>query len=814
MGEVYKAEDLKLDQTVALKFLPDALSLDAGTLARFHTEVRLARQVSHPNVCRVYDVGEVEGLAFLTMEFIDGEDLTSLLRRIGRLPGDKAIEVARQLCAGLAAAHDAGVIHRDLKPSNVMIDGRGRARVADFGVAAIAREVKGEIALAGTPAYMSPEQLRGAEASIRSDIYALGLVLYELFTGKRVSQAATLAEAVLHHSTQPTVTAPSSWVSDLDPAVERVILRCLDSNPLNRPASAMQVAAALPGGDPLQAALAAGETPSPELVAASGSRQSMKLFIGAVLTVAAAAGMVFSVVVGARRSLLGPMVRELSADVLAHEARRILTAVGYSDPLVYSADGFNLNTAYLGYAADTAPEARSRRVDAVRSLMVRFWYRESPTPLTVIWHAGLPLWSVVPDVTPANPPRDVWGMRHLRLDSRGRLLEVEVVPYPSDDARPLIPSMEWEAVFKCTGLPRDRFQAVAPRWTPPQPFDERTAWTGAHPDDPALPITVEAAAFRGQLVAMRTFFPWDFRAIQPTRPMLGRIVLVLWWLVIGVAGSVMAWRNWRARRGDLRGAVKLGVAVFVLSMAQFVFGATHVPSIEEVLLLRLAVSQALLHALTTFVIYLAAEPYIRRRWPGVLIGWSRAMHGEWRDPLVAREVLIVFAIGGVYFSLSVIIEILLSRPSALPPAAVNDVLTIGGAAAAFASRIVSAISMALILSFLVLAVSLLFRSTVVAAIVGAAVLGATALTPGAPWQLLVWPTSAGLIGVVVLTRYGFLSLVAGILLFSSIALYRAAFTLGGGTAAVGLGAVLLLVSLAGYFAVGGRTAPRSGPSVA
>src|ERR1051325_10922835 len=122
MGEVYRADDLKLGQAVALKFLPEHLLSDGAALARFHREVRVARQVSHRNVCRVYDIGEIEGQHFLSMEFIKGEELASLLRRIGRLPSDKATEIARQLCAGLAAAHETGVLHRDLKPANVMID--------------------------------------------------------------------------------------------------------------------------------------------------------------------------------------------------------------------------------------------------------------------------------------------------------------------------------------------------------------------------------------------------------------------------------------------------------------------------------------------------------------------------------------------------------------------------------------------------------------------------------------------------------------------------------------------------------------------
>ncbi|HEX6189659.1 MAG TPA: protein kinase, partial [Pyrinomonadaceae bacterium] len=120
MGEVYRADDLKLSQPVALKFLPDHLTADGAALARFHREVRIARQVSHHNVCRVYDIGEIDGRHFLSMEYIKGEELSSLLRRIGRLPADKANEISRQLCAGLAAAHKQDVLHRDLKPANVM----------------------------------------------------------------------------------------------------------------------------------------------------------------------------------------------------------------------------------------------------------------------------------------------------------------------------------------------------------------------------------------------------------------------------------------------------------------------------------------------------------------------------------------------------------------------------------------------------------------------------------------------------------------------------------------------------------------------
>src|SRR5687767_6690730 len=152
MGEVYRADDLKLGQPVALKFLPRDVEADADRLERFLTEVRLSLKVTHPNVCRVFDIGEIDGRHFLSMEYVDGEDLASLLRRIGRLPEDKAIEIARQLCAGLSAAHDEGVLHRDLKPANIMIDGRGKVRIADFGLARIAEDLRDANEIEGTPA--------------------------------------------------------------------------------------------------------------------------------------------------------------------------------------------------------------------------------------------------------------------------------------------------------------------------------------------------------------------------------------------------------------------------------------------------------------------------------------------------------------------------------------------------------------------------------------------------------------------------------------------------------------------------------------
>jgi predicted Ser/Thr protein kinase len=370
MGEVYRAHDLKLGQQVGLKFLTEAKPESEAVLARFYNEVRIARQVSHPNVCRVFDIGEANGQPYISMEYVDGEDLGALLRRIGRLPNDKAVEIARKLCAGLAAAHDKGVLHRDLKPANIMLDSRGQVLIMDFGLAGIVSQIQGAEVRHGTPAYMAPEQLAGKEVSVRSDIYALGLVLYELFTGRRAFEAKTLAELVRlrEESTPP---SPRSLVQELDPAVERVILRCLDSDPEGRPGSALAVAAALPGGDPLAAALAAGEIPSPEIIAAAGAGEGLRPVYALAFLVFILAGLVSYPFINDQASWIGQTPLENSPETLAVRAREIANRLGYGAPQLDRAYGLSFDQDYRRY------RQRDKRAEG-QAAAIRFWYRSSP----------------------------------------------------------------------------------------------------------------------------------------------------------------------------------------------------------------------------------------------------------------------------------------------------------------------------------------------------------------------------------------------------------------------------------------------------
>ncbi|PYS81033.1 MAG: hypothetical protein DMF70_09885, partial [Acidobacteria bacterium] len=351
MGEVYRADDLKLGQPVALKFLPEHLLSDGAALARFHREVRVARQVSHRNVCRVYDIGEIDGRHFLSMEFIKGEELSSLLRRIGRLPGAKAIQIARQICAGLAAAHDVGVLHRDLKPSNVMIDEHGNARILDFGLAGLVEEFGHDEMRAGTPAYMSPEQIEGQEQTVKSDVYSLGLVLYELFTGQRAFEASSLNDMIKLRRSDTAPTTPTSIVKDLDPGVEKVIDRCIQKDPSLRPASALQVAAALPGGDPIAAALAAGETPSPEMVAAAPKQGILRPNIAGMLLISFLVMLALCCWLTKYTAVYRMTGLDQSPEVLRAHARDVIRKLGYTEQPLDTADGVILKQDYLSYIA-------------------------------------------------------------------------------------------------------------------------------------------------------------------------------------------------------------------------------------------------------------------------------------------------------------------------------------------------------------------------------------------------------------------------------------------------------------------------------
>ncbi len=639
MGEVYRADDLKLGQPVALKFLSEAVDRDPARLTQLHTEVRLARQVSHPNVCRVYDVDEYEGHTFLSMEYVDGEDLASLLRRIGRFPEDRAIEVARQICAGLAAAHDRGVVHRDLKPANIMLDGTGRIRITDFGLAGAA----GESLRAGTPAYMSPEQLAGGEITPRSDVYALGLVLYELFTGRRALEGSNLAELIAKRE-QAGITHPSDIVRGLEPTIDRAIMRCLEPAPALRPASALAVAASLPGGDPLAAALAAGETPSPEMVAAAGTTSALEP-LGAIAGFTTTLILLVVGVALSDRTLVTSMVPMPKPPLLLSErAKEILASAGHGRNTLDSAHGF-VASDYLGYLSQH-PELNTReRLRSGQPSTLHFWYRGSP--IVMVPPGDLDR------VSMGDPPMTTSDMTTVVLDPEGRLIRMSVVPQQVDPPAPQDTSakpVDWKPLFEFAGLDMAAFSPAVPEWTPSHYADTRAAWTGPLPGVAGQTLRVETAAYRGRPVSFLRVAPWT-RGSRQTSTIADR-TRVSWASALGtlvvflilLSSGLIAVHNIRKGRSDRRGAFQLAAFVSIVAFVVWLLNAKHVvdPNLE---MNRFFTGQPLWAAGLLWLLYLAVEPYIRRFWPSTVVGWSRLMAGQWRDPLVGRDILFGAAVG-------------------------------------------------------------------------------------------------------------------------------------------------------------------------
>ncbi len=672
MGEVYRADDLTLEQPVALKFLPVTVAASEASLTRFRNEVRVARQVSHPNVCRVYDVGEIDGHVFLSMEYVDGEDLASLLRRIGRLPSDKALEIARKLCAGLAAAHEKGVLHRDLKPGNVMLDARGQVLLTDFGLAGLASQIADAEIRNGTPAYMAPEQLSGREVTAQSDIYSLGLVLYEIFTGKRPFEAETLAELV-RAQTESQPTSLTSLVRDVDPAIERVILRCLDPEPSGRPSSALAVAAALPGGDPLAAALAAGETPSPQMVAAAGEGVGLAPTVAVSLLVVMilCSAALYALVV--QRSPIERIRPEYSPEVLSQKARDLIRKLGVSESAIDAAYGFDWDTAFINYVRDDEkPAPNWNQVLSQRPVPLTFWYRQSPYPLTAVaFHDDL----LTPGVVDTDdPPPVLSGMVTIKLDAQGRLLFLESIPEQQQQPAKESPAaVNWKEFFASADLDPAAFQTAEPLWTWLATSDTRVAWTGTWPRS-NRPLRVEAASLRGKPVAFALVSPWTPTDRMPKETPAGErgqlVVLACISVVIFAVGGYLGRRNLKRGLGDRDGAMRLAIWIGCAEIALWISRAHFTATIGTFGIFIVALCTAIFYGAVVYMMYIALEPQVRRRWPHTLISWTAILRAHWRDPIVGRDVLIGAAMGAGLRALNSFLDYFLRGSKQTPDAGI------------------------------------------------------------------------------------------------------------------------------------------------
>jgi len=808
MGQVYRAEDTRLGQSVALKFVRGGLS--DRKRERLYREVRIGREISHPNVCRLYDIVELEGQTFIAMEYVDGEDLATLLSRIGRLPTEKALGVARDVAAGLAAMHEKEAVHRDLKPANVMIDGRGRARLTDFGLAIAREDAEATDAFAGTPRYMAPEQLTGAPVTPRSDLYALGLILFEMVTGRPFYDAHSLAELRSQH-VAPHQARLSGLSPRLDPAVERLILRCLEAEPEERPPSARAILSTLPGGDPLEVAVAAGDTPSPEMVEAAGKVGDVPPPIAWLGLLATLGGLALVAWMLDRSTLIGAGQMPNPPGRLVERARTIVGELGYS-PGRSEAWSFELDRPFLDVVRRDRSADRWRSVPKGHFSPYYFYYRSSPTFLRARNSDS--------QVRRFDPPRDLPGMTEVVLDPRGRLTGFLAVPPQVQDVAGDEAEVDWSDLFEAAGLDPAKLRPAPSRWAAPVDTDRKAAWEGAFPDESVLPIRIEAAAYRGRPVWFAVLPPWRREGEPVTGTGLPDTVPVgemsVWALalLVPLGGLAIARRNLRLGRGDRAGAFRVALFVFLTYSLARLFRASHVASpTDEIEILIGVFSRPAFWAAFVWVLYVALEPYARRRWPHALISWKRLLSGRLRDPLVGRDVLLGTVAGSasaVLFVFFLVAPARLGLPPPLPQPYLHGTTLAGFSDVGFRLfvNLFSSVLYAMVFLFMLVLLRILLRNGVLATVLWCFLVGSPLIGENVLFELGGGLLRAAIL-FLVLTRGGVLALAVSLYVMFNV--FESPFTLdlSAWYATRALPVALALVALAAYgfhTSLGGRPA--------
>jgi serine/threonine-protein kinase len=614
---------------------------------------------------------------------------------------------------------------------------------------------------------MSPEQLQGREVTVRSDIYALGLLIYELVTGRRAVEGKGLAELTRKHRDERPID-PSAIVPDLDPAVERTILACLEKDPKRRPPSALVVSAMLTGRDPLEAAIAAGETPSPELVAAAGESEGLRPGAAWACLAFVVAAILAVPPLQQPLSIIARVPVEKSPAALEDRARELLARLGH----VAAAADSDVGLTYDGeYFRDVQRKDRSpSRWDALGTgepPVMTFWYRQSPRPMLAQRTRGRVSWN--------DPALQLSGMAAVRYDLTGRLVALSVVPPQVEEPAGTTPAaVDWTPLLEAARLDPAKLRPVDPSWTPPFHTDRRAAWEGAWPRRPEIPIRVEAAAHRGRPVWLEVISPWTRpdRA-EPFSPTAGQRMalrfLILILLALIATGAVLAKRNIRLGRVDRRGAFRLAQALSGLGMGGWILGAHHVADLAlEIVLLARGAGLAVLLAALLWLFYLALEPYVRRLRPWTLISWTRLLGGGFRDAVVGRDVLIGMIWGA---GLSVVLLVAPRVPGWLgqaPPVPDGGFPEVLLGASSLLSIIVSMpvdatmLGLGALLLFLIL--RLLTRRDWAAALLIVAILGANQVGQAeeSPW--LTVPLGCVIFGtyVTLLLRFGVLSGIVGV----------------------------------------------------
>ena len=643
--------------------------------------------------------------------------------------------------------------------------------ITDFGLAGVADDIAGAEVRSGTPAYMAPEQLEGKEVThAAATSTRSGLVLYEIFTGKRAFAEKTAG--VLHGREDHTPSRPTSVVKDLDPIIEKVILRCLENEPSSRPANALAVSAALPGGDPLAAALAAGETPSPQMVAASGETEGFRPPVAMAILAGVLLGLAFAVFYSVHYNGFDKMNLDLTPEVLTQKARETIARLGYGERPADSAFGLDVDNDFLeSVEKNDKPRPDWGKILPGRPSVLQYWYRQSPDDMVAAdFHDNLLTPGILRET---DPPTVTSGMINLNLDSKGRLTYFQEIPpqkvtTTGETTKPAAP-VDWNILFNAAGLDISKFQPAQPAWNSLATSDQRTAWTGVWPDT-NRPLRVEAAAFQGKPVFFRLVGDWTKagRMVSTEKKSFGEKAQRIVFLILTIfglgGGAFLARRNYLRGRGDREGALRLAMVMFLLEMGLFLC-LSHFATVGDTIgLTILAISTASFLSGAMWIFYMAIEPWVRRQWPKSIISWTRLLGGNWRDPVVGRDILLGVALGVVWVLVFQIRYIPIMHMGGVPSLGSTEVL-IGGrlALGAWFRQWPQSIQTTLIFFLVFFGLKVVLRKEWIAAIIFITIF---AVPPGVsgPYKMVELPAMILVYGIALLIviRFGLVPLAIAI----------------------------------------------------
>ncbi len=625
MGEVWRATDEMLGEAVALKFIRKR-SAGHGWIQRLLQEAAVARRVSHKNVCRVHDAGEMDGEFFLSMQFVQGLDLAKELRKNGRFKRGPSKRLARELVDALVAVHACGLLHRDLKPANILLDSEHTAHVSDFGLAVTNDRHIEENSQSGTRVYMAPELQQGAAPSQASDVYALGLILYEAVTNRRAFQSGEEIRLAAENGELPP--RPSVFVTRVNAVLEHIILRCLDPEPSARP-SALDLQRALALEDPLEAVLSLGDVPTAEVIATSRSR--VALSPNKAKWVALATLLLLGLAALLTRLGAVSTLPEASPGQRAKSTRMLLQEFGIP-PAPFEKYSYSPTPEGL----ELAGQSQGTELSGTSGTL-GFWYRSSPASISPT-SAANQLFGFG-RATLLDPPTASAGMSSIYFHPDGTLGYFRSVPQAEVAAQGALPSARF---FELAGLEQADFDPVAPLQPTTGPARTHLAWQSRESG-----LRVELSGTGQRPFSFETRAPQlDEAASSLDWAKLAGLLNSILVLALFVIAVPKALRHFRSGRGDAWVSLRLAVICGGSLFAAWIANADYPDgSVKRLVFVMAGVFVCLSSSNLIWIFCVAVEPSLQSTWPRIFVTWSRLLRGQHGGRGVRSDLLVGICLG-------------------------------------------------------------------------------------------------------------------------------------------------------------------------